>query len=137
MVQSKTSAAVVRPGPAFVNSAGSITNIAIGEFSTVSIIRSNAGSYRSRHYHLTDEHVLYVLEGRMLYWERDLDSEYGEPVEVNQGEAIRTGPLVVHQTYFPVPTALLSMSRKPRDSKSHEADVVRVEEPWQTALIAT
>jgi mannose-6-phosphate isomerase-like protein (cupin superfamily) len=120
-----------------VNAAGSITNIAIGDFRTVSIIRSLAGQYRSRHYHLTDEHVLYVQEGRMLYWERELDGEYGEPIEVNVGEAIRTGPLVVHQTYFPVNTTLLSMAKNPRDSKSHEADVVRVEEPWQTALIAT
>lgn len=134
-MQSKTSAAVVRPGPAFVNASGSITNIAIGEFRTVSIIRSKAGSFRSKHYHATDEHVLYVQEGRMLYWERELDGEYGEPIDIGPGEAIRTGPLVVHQTYFPVATVLLSMSKNPRDSKSHEADVVRVEEPWQMALI--
>jgi mannose-6-phosphate isomerase-like protein (cupin superfamily) len=136
VVQSKTSAAIVRTGPAFINAAGSITNIAIGEFRCVSLIRSLAGSYRSKHYHQTDEHVLYVSEGRMLYWERELDGEYGPPIEVHQGEAVRTGPLVVHQTYFPVNTLLISMSRNPRDSKSHEADVVRVEEPWQTALIA-
>jgi len=136
MVQSNTSAAVVRPGPSFVNEMGSITNIAIGEFRTVSIIRSKAGSYRSRHYHRTDEHVLYVQEGRMLYWERELDGEYGEPIDIGPGEAIRTGPLVVHQTYFPVPTVLLSMAKNPRDSKSHEADVVRVDEEWQVAVVA-
>ncbi len=134
-MQSSTSAAIVRPGPAFVNQAGSISNIAIGEFRCVSIIRSHAGAYRSKHYHRTDEHVLYVSEGRMLYWERELDGEYGEPIEVHQGEAVRTGPLVVHQTFFPVPTVLISMSRNPRDSKSHEADVVRVEEEWQVAIV--
>lgn len=136
MVQSSTSASVVRPGPAFVNAAGSITNIAIGEFRTVSLIRSLAGSYRSRHYHATDEHVLFVLEGRMLYWERKLDGEYGDPIEIGVGEAIRTGPLVVHQTFFPVNTVLISMSKKARDHDSHEGDVVRVEEPWQVAMVA-
>lgn len=128
---------VVRPGPAFTNAAGSITNIAFGEFRCVSIIRSLAGSHRSRHYHRTDGHVLYVLEGKMLYWERDLDREYGEPKEVGPGESIYTGPLVVHQTLFPVNTVVLSMSHNPRDHESHESDVVRVEEPWQTALIAS
>lgn len=137
MVTSSTRGVVIRPGPAFVNAAGSISNIAIGEFRCVSLIRSLAGSFRSKHYHATDSHVLYVLEGRMLYWERELDGEYGDPIEVGVGEAILTGPLVVHQTFFPVNTVLISMSKNPRDSKSHEADVVRVEEPWQTALIGS
>jgi len=136
VVESKTSSAVVRPGPAYVNEAGSITNLAFGQFECVSLIRTLAGKYRSRHYHQTDEHVLYVLEGRMLYWERGLDGEYGDPIEVGQGEAIRTGPLVVHQTYFPVNTVLISCSKKARDHVTHESDVVRVEEPWCVALVA-
>ena len=122
---------VIKPGPAFVNAAGSITNIAIGEFRTITLIRSLAGTYRSKHYHRSDSHVLYVLEGSMLYWERELDCEYGPPVQVNQGEAIYTGPLVVHQTFFAINTVIISMSKKPRDHQSHEADVERVEEPWQ------
>ena len=132
MVESKVSGVIVRPAPSFVDARGSITNIAIGDFATVSLIRSLAKTFRSRHYHKADSHVLYVLEGQMLYWERDLDGSYGEPKTVNQGEAVYTGPLVIHQTYFPVNTTLLSMSKKPRDHQSHEADVERIEEPWQT-----
>lgn len=135
MVQSSTSAAIVRPSPAFINAAGSITNLAFGQFACVSLIRTFAGQYRSKHYHRADEHVLYVLEGRMLYWERELDGEYGDPIEVCQGEAIRTGPLVVHQTYFPVNTVLISCSKKARDHDTHESDVVRVEEDWQVAIV--
>lgn len=131
MVESKVSGVIVRPSPSFVDARGSITNIAIGEFATVSLIRSLARTFRSKHYHATDAHVLYVLEGEMWYWERELDGAYGEPKKVQQGEAVFTGALVVHQTYFPVNTTLISMSKKPRDHESHEADVVRVEEPWQ------
>ena len=115
----------------FVNSAGSIRNIAFGEFRCVSIIESKAGSHRSKHYHLTDAHVLYVLKGSMLYWERELDGAYpDEPIVVREGESVTTGPLVVHQTMFPVDTVLISCSKKPRDTASHESDVVRVEEEW-------
>jgi quercetin dioxygenase-like cupin family protein len=135
-VQSKTSGVVIRPGPAFVNAAGSISNIAIGEFSTVSIIRSKAGSYRSRHYHSQDSHTLYVLSGEMYYFERELDGEYNsQPIVVREGESIYTGPLLAHQTYFPVATVLLSMSRLPRDHDSHESDVNRLEEEWQVILL--
>ena len=130
-------ASVVRPGPAFVNAAGSISNIAFGEFRCVSVIRSLRGSYRSRHYHKTDSHVLYVLEGQMVYWERELDGEYGAPKLVEAGESIETGPLVAHQTFFPVNTVVVSASKNPRDSASHESDVVRVEEPWQIHLIGS
>ncbi len=119
----------------FVNDAGSITNIAFGKFECVSLIRSNAGSFRSKHYHLTDSHVLYVLEGEMWYWERELNGDYpAEPIVVRRGESVFTGPLVVHQTYFPKFTTLISCSAKPRDTQSHEADVVRVEEPWQKSI---
>jgi mannose-6-phosphate isomerase-like protein (cupin superfamily) len=128
-----TAALASRPPPPFLNDAGSITNIAFGDFACVGIIRSFAGSYRSKHYHQTDSHVLYVLEGEMLYWERELDGDYGPPIRVQQGEAIETGPLVVHQTYFPVNTVLISASKLQRDHQSHESDVVRVEEPWQEA----
>lgn len=126
-------AAVVRPGAAFVNKSGSITNIAFGEFTCVSLIHSLAGSYRSRHWHSTDSHVLYVLKGEMWYVERELDGEYpSEWVKVQQGESVFTPPLVVHQTYFPRDTMLISMSKNRRDHESHEADVNRVEEPWLT-----
>ena len=130
-MESKVSGVVVRPSPSFVDARGSITNIAIGEFATVSLIRSLAKTFRSKHYHTHDAHVLYVLEGEMHIWERDLDGNYdAEPRKVQQGEAVYTGPLRVHQTYFPVNTTLISMSKKPRDHESHEADVVRVEEEW-------
>ena len=122
---------VIPPLAPFLNDAGSITNIAFGEFRCVSIIRSLAGSRRSRHYHQTDSHLLYVLEGCMHYFERELDGSYPDwPVVVEQGQSIFTPPLVVHQVYFPVNTVLISASKNSRDHESHESDVVRVEEPW-------
>ena len=124
-----TEPVVIPPAAPFINAAGSITNIAFGEFRCVSLIRSLAGSWRSRHWHKTDSHLLYVLEGCMHYWERELDGEYEmEPVVVRQGESIFTPALVVHKTFFPVNTVLISASKNSRDHDNHEADVVRVTE---------
>ncbi len=137
MVQPKTSGVVIKPNAAFVNEAGSITNIAFGSFSCVSIIHTNAGKFRSRHWHSTDDHVLYVLKGEMWYKERELDGEYpSDWTRVGQGESVYTPPLVVHQSFFPVATTLISMSKNRRDHASHEADVNRVDEEWEVALVA-
>jgi uncharacterized RmlC-like cupin family protein len=116
------------PAGAFTNDAGWIANVAFGEFRCVGLIYSKAGSWRSKHFHKTDSHVLYVVSGEMHYWERDLDGEYAEdPVIVGPGEQYFTGPLLVHRTYFPVDTLLISASKNPRDHESHESDVVRVD----------
>lgn len=66
----------------------------------------------------------------MWYFERALDGEYGPGIKVEQGQSIETGPLLVHQCWFPVNTVLISCSRNPRNHEAHEADVVRVEEEW-------
>jgi quercetin dioxygenase-like cupin family protein len=119
---------VIPPQEPFVNTAGTITNIAFGEFACVSIIHSVAGSTRSKHFHKQDSHILYVLEGVMHYWERPLDGEYPlHPQVLLAGESLFTPPLVVHKTYFPVATTLISCSKLPRDHESHESDVVRVD----------
>ena len=77
--------------------------------------------------------MLYVLEGEMWYWERPIDGAYSSAATIiRRGECRYTPPLVVHQTYFPKFTTLISCSARRRDRANHESDVVRVEEPWQT-----
>ncbi len=93
----------------------------------VAIITSRARTTRSNHYHRTDGHWLYVLSGEMMYWERALDEpQYPrDPTIVKAGEMVFTGPLLWHRTHFQVETVLLSLSLRPRDTVSHEQDVVR------------
>lgn len=93
------------------------------------MIHSFAGSKRSAHYHKTDAHWLYVVTGKMLYWERPVGSDVAPGYyEVPAGAMIHTGPMVEHWTEFPETTLLLSLSDRPRDHVSHESDVVRVGE---------
>lgn len=127
MVSARIEIGPVHPD-AFVDERGWIENIAFGEFRCVGLIFSKAGSVRSNHWHKTDSHVLYVLSGEMHYYERDLDGEYGpEPVVLQAGQSYYTGPRLVHRTFFPVDTVLISCSKNPRDHESHESDVVRVD----------
>jgi hypothetical protein len=118
---------VLKVQAAHVSDAGNIRNLLTEPCGGVSIISCNPGSKRSAHYHLTDAHWLYVVRGTMLYWERPVGStEPPTEYRVGMGEMIHTGPLVEHWTEFPDGAVLVSMSDRPRDKASHEADVVRV-----------
>lgn len=116
--------------------AGPILNLYMADYGPVNgvaIIRSRAGSTRSRHLHLTDWHLLYVLSGEVHYYERTAGSkENPDPHVFREGEMFFTGPMVEHAVYFPVDTVLISISRNARDEARHEQDVVRVEFPLPT-----
>jgi quercetin dioxygenase-like cupin family protein len=117
-------------GEVFSDARGTIRNLLEQSCGGVSIIESKAGSRRSDHHHVSDGHWLYVLSGRMEYWERPVGSQdKPERVTVNQGEMIWTGPGIEHATVFPVDTVLISMSLRPRDKANHEADLIRLEKP--------
>ena len=61
-------------GTSFRNQNGVIKNILFQQFSSVAIIDSKAGSVRANHYHLTDWHYAYILEGSIDYFWRPAGS---------------------------------------------------------------
>lgn len=115
--------------PDFVDERGRIVNLREGSCRGVSVIYSVAGSVRSGHYHKRDSHLLYVISGRMDYYERPVGStvKWMESLQVGPGQSIYTVAMVEHLTSFPEDTILVSISPRPRDRESHESDVVRVE----------
>lgn len=117
----------VPPGEAFSNSAGTIHNLAIGNFKTATLIYSKHGSIRSNHYHKTDWHIITVVEGVMQYWWKKVGlSEPPKLLMVYPGQSIFTGPMIAHATFFPKSTTLFVVSKNPRDHESHEKDIVRM-----------
>jgi dTDP-4-dehydrorhamnose 3,5-epimerase-like enzyme len=111
----------------FLSHAGSIQNLVLKPISCVSILKSVKDSIRSNHYHLTDYHYLYVLSGKVAYFERSLgEKEIPEHVIYNTDEMFFTPPNVEHVTYFLEDTVLVSMSKNPRSHEEHENDLVRV-----------
>ncbi|MDA9896993.1 hypothetical protein N9C93_00355 [Pelagibacterales bacterium] len=108
------------------DSRGDILSIVDQISSNVSIIKCNKGSIRSNHYHLTDWHFMYVLEGSIDYFYKNVDSEVVKYINVQKDENIFTPCMEIHGTYFPEDTRLIVTSKNPRDQDTYEKDTVRV-----------
>jgi dTDP-4-dehydrorhamnose 3,5-epimerase-like enzyme len=111
----------------FVNEAGTIQNLVLKPVGGMAVIRSKAGSLRSNHYHKTDWHYIYVVSGRLLYYEREVGSDRKpEPQEFGPDEMFFTPPMMEHCVAFLEDTVIVTGSRNPRFHEGHEADLVRV-----------
>lgn len=107
---------------------GAIQSLVNFPMKNISLITSKRGSVRSNHYHLTDWHYMYVLEGSFDYYWRRTGSNVEPAVErVVKGEMIFTPPMEDHATVFLEDSVLLVASRNPRNQESYESDVRRVQ----------
>lgn len=111
----------------FVDVRGSIQPLVDMMMKSAVLIESKKGAFRANHYHKTDWHYCYVLEGCIEYYHRPTGST-GEPkvIRVEAGQMVFTPPMVDHGMKFPMDTKFLTLSRNPRDQASYEADVVRI-----------
>lgn len=105
---------------------GSILSIVDYNVANVSIISCNAGSIRSNHYHKKDFHFMYVLEGEINYFYKNLTDKKVSYISVLKGDTIFTPCLEIHATHFPLDTKLIVSSGFPRDQKTYEKDTVRI-----------
>jgi oxalate decarboxylase/phosphoglucose isomerase-like protein (cupin superfamily) len=110
---------------------GEILSVVDETVQNVSIITSNAGSIRSNHWHHKDFHFMYILEGEIDYFYKDVDSGDIKYLKVRKGDNIFTPDNELHATYFPVKTVMVVSSKYPRDQETYERDTVR--EPLITA----
>lgn len=106
---------------------GEILSIVDVPVSNVSIITCNPGALRSNHFHHSDFHFMYVLEGEIDYFFKDIDSGEVQYLKVRAGDNIFTPDNEIHATYFPVRTRLVVSSKFPRDQETYEKDTVRVQ----------
>jgi oxalate decarboxylase/phosphoglucose isomerase-like protein (cupin superfamily) len=104
---------------------GGILSIVDEPVMNVSIITCNPGALRSNHYHHSDFHFMYVLEGEIDYFFKDVDTGEIQYLKVEQGDNIFTPDNELHATYFPVMTRLIVSSKFPRDQETYEKDTVR------------
>jgi len=111
----------------YVDSRGVIQNLVETMMRSAVLITSVKGAVRANHYHKTDWHYCYVLEGSIEYYHRAAGSQ-DEPecLMVRKGEMVFTPPLVEHCMKFPEDSTFLTLSRNARDHAAYEEDVVRV-----------
>ncbi len=105
---------------------GYILSIVDDNISNVSIISCNKGSIRSNHYHLKDFHYMFVLEGEIDYFFKDLKTDKIKYLKIKKGENIFTPPNEIHATHFPKKTKLIVSSLNPRNKSTYEKDTRRV-----------
>lgn len=112
----------------FVDARGAIQPLVDEMMKSAVLIESAKGTLRANHYHKTDWHYCYVLEGAIEYYHRPTGSD-AEPerIEVKAGQMVFTPPMVDHAMKFPEDTRFLTLSRNPRDQATYEADVVRID----------
>ena len=110
----------------FIDNRGSIQPLVDLLMKSAVMIHSKAGSLRANHYHKTDWHYCYVINGKINYYHREFNSEEEpELLVVEKGSMVFTPPLIEHCMKFPEDTLFLTLSRNSRDQETYESDVVR------------
>ena len=112
----------------FVDDRGFIQMLVNTPIKNVTLIKSNKGAIRANHYHKTDWHYMYMIEGEADYYYRPAESS-NEPKVIawGKGQLVFTPPMEEHTTVFTMDSLFIAISRNPRDQEAYEADVKRVE----------
>jgi quercetin dioxygenase-like cupin family protein len=118
---------IVELDDVFEDARGVIIPVVDERMESCVIIRSVKGSVRANHYHQTDWHYCYVLSGEIEYhWRETGDPAPPRKITVKEGQCFFTPPLVDHAMVFTKETTFLTLGRNPREQKSYEADVRRI-----------
>ena len=92
------------------------------------LIRSNTGAVRANHYHKTDWHYCYLLDGACEYIYRPVGSkETPTVVRAVGGQCVFTPPMLEHAKVFTMPTNMITLGRNFRIQEVYEADLVRID----------
>jgi quercetin dioxygenase-like cupin family protein len=111
----------------FVDDRGSIQPLVDVPMESCVLITSRKGTVRANHYHQTDWHYCYVMNGEIEYYHRPHGSTVTpEKVIIRAGQMFFTGPGVDHAMVFTQDTSFLTWGRNSRAQEVYEADVVRI-----------
>ena len=113
--------------PPFSDKRGAIQPLVDRAMESSVMITSRKGTVRANHYHKTDWHYCYVIEGCIEYHHRPHGS-VREPdiVVIEKGQLFFTPPMVDHAMVFREDTIFLTLGRNSRSQEVYEADVERV-----------
>lgn len=91
-------------------------------------ITSKKGSIRANHYHKKDTHYCFMVEGKMEYIYKDLNTKTKRKrvMIVKVGETVCTPPMTMHAMKFLEDSVFVALTTESRDQKKYERDTVRV-----------
>ena len=117
---------IIKLEDSFLDSRGGIQPLVNLPIESCVIINSKKGTIRANHYHKTDWHYCYILDGSIDYYHRPVNSlEPPEKVVIKKGQLFFTPPMVEHAMVFHEDTTFLTLGRNSRKQEVYEMDVVR------------
>jgi len=119
---------IVRLEDPFEDSRGSIQPLVNIPMESCVLITSKKGTIRANHYHKTDWHFCYVLQGSIEYYHRPVgSSEPPQKVLIKKNQLFFTPPMEEHAMVFKEYTTFLTLGRNSRKQEIYESDVVRID----------
>lgn len=92
---------------------------------SVLLITSKKGTVRSNHYHKKDTHWIYVLSGKMEYYEKQVKGGRIKKTILEPRDMIYTPSMMIHAVKFLKDSVLITLSTRARNQKDYEKDTVR------------
>ncbi|OGN29967.1 MAG: hypothetical protein A3A33_01440 [Candidatus Yanofskybacteria bacterium RIFCSPLOWO2_01_FULL_49_25] len=118
--------------PEFVDARGGITKIlddGKAKIRSILYITGKKGTVRANHYHKKDTHWVYMLSGKMTYFEKSIKGSMKEVEKaiLKKGDMVFSPAKRVHAFLFLEDTEWIVLSTTSRHQAHYEADTVRVE----------
>ena len=118
---------LIKLSTGFVDKRGKIIPICDKIMKSASLITTKKNQWRANHYHKKDWHYIYVIYGKFEYYFRKTGSKKKpKKLIIKKNDLLFTGPKIDHAMLYTEKTAILVLSKNPRDQKTYEADTVRI-----------
>lgn len=119
---------LIKLAKGFIDKRGKIIPICDQMMRSASLITTKKNHWRANHYHKSDWHYCYVIYGKFEYYYRKTGSKKKpKKLIVKKNELLFTGPKIDHAMLYTEKTAILVLSKNPRDQKTYEEDTVRID----------
>lgn len=123
-METKTHGVTLEPG--FEDLRGKILPI-IHDFANVQMIYSRKGAVRANHYHKTDSHYCYMVDGFVRYLWRNHGEDTIHEETFGPGQMFLTGPNIDHEMIFQEDSVMVVVSEHKRDAATYDEDIVKIE----------
>ena len=118
---------IVKLEKPFVDVRGKIQPLVDEMMRSAVLIESKAGSIRANHFHKTDWHYCYVLNGKIAYYHRRHGIKTKpKKIIINEGELFFTPPMVDHAMKFLSYTEFLTLGRGSRSKINYDKDTHKI-----------
>jgi dTDP-4-dehydrorhamnose 3,5-epimerase-like enzyme len=112
----------------FVDERGGIQPLVDLPMKSCVLISSKKNTIRANHYHKTDWHFCYVMEGSIDYYHRKVgDTNSPQLEKIKKGKLFFTPPMVEHAMVFHEDTVFLTLGGNSRIQLEYELDLVRID----------